>query len=149
MRFPNRGAAPVEGLPPGRRPKRSASDPPSRSSAESDSRYALTIHSCPLRLTWRSRLIAGRARNTTVSSRIVMSKPMMTATSVHRLRVTSVKASVLRGLLLGAIKSQAGSLPALGPDVERNPSDEAEGDRRVHHEDPRLEVHARVRDHSE
>src|SRR5258708_27547728 len=127
-----------------RRPKRSAREPPRSSSAESESRYAFTIHSCPFRLTWRSRLIAGSARNTTVSSRIVMFKPMMAATNVQRLRVASV-ILVLGGVPLGPIRPRSG-LPPLRPDVERCPDDETERDRRVHQGNFGLQVHARIHD---
>ena len=76
-------ATPIENT--RRSPKTSPSEPPTRISAPSVSRYALATHCWPASPPPRSSRIAGSATLTAVPSRPAMNEPMIAATSASRL----------------------------------------------------------------
>jgi hypothetical protein len=80
-----------------RGPKRSPSEPPTRRSEPSVSRYASTTHCCSASPPPRSRWIAGRATLTTVESTKTMTEPRMQATRTSRLRVSGDRRSIFAG----------------------------------------------------
>src|ERR687885_730970 len=73
----------------------SPSEPPTRISDPSVSRYASTTHCCSARPPPRSRRIAGSATLTTVESTNTIVDPRMAATRTRRLRVRPSRCSTL------------------------------------------------------
>ncbi len=67
-----------------RRPKRSPSDPPSRSNDERVRVYPVTTHCRVPRVAWKSRPIVGRAMPMTVASMAAMPDPRTVAAMTHR-----------------------------------------------------------------
>src|SRR5207253_5827986 len=76
-------------------PKRSPSEPPTRMSAPSVSRYASTTHCWRASPPPRSRWIAGRATLTTLPSTKTMLEPRMHAIRTSRLRDDCARCSIL------------------------------------------------------
>jgi len=70
-------------------PKMSPSEPPTRMSDPSVSRYAPTIHCCAASPPPRSRWIGGSATLTTLESMKTIDEPRIVATSVSRVGVAT------------------------------------------------------------